>query len=188
MLLFCCLLACFQAIVSLNNNASTRRNETEFPRRNEDFKDEKARPEIHLEDNSTTRRKPIPRLWIKCHPQKSCAGRCTKDRQFQRDLIGKEHPDCFCDPFCDSVFNDCCADYDKECNASAMKTTLAQSRTGRALEMHQDRQQPVSHMDNRDVRTWLEKQRNCEEMHETEQRGSFDAYSSNRQQQPNISQ
>ena len=58
-------------------------------------------------------------IQIKSPPHKSCTGRCTSNREFRKrkDKVEK----CFCDPWCDSVFHDCCADYDEHCNASLMK-------------------------------------------------------------------
>ena len=61
-----------------------------------------------------------------CTGQLSCAGRCTYTLDFERipsELTGP----CFCDPRCDSVFQDCCADYDQECNATWMKEMFPKS-------------------------------------------------------------
>lgn len=50
---------------------------------------------------------------------KSCARRCSSIREFRKPKDNMEK--CFCDPWCDLVFKDCCADYDEQCNASLMK-------------------------------------------------------------------
>ena len=41
------------------------------------------------------------------------------NREFQ--IPGEKKVACFCDPSCDSVFHDCCFDYNTHCNASSMK-------------------------------------------------------------------
>lgn len=55
----------------------------------------------------------------KCSEGASCAGRCSDKREFQ-DTRSLRNPSCFCDPLCDAIFQDCCADYDQECNATLM--------------------------------------------------------------------
>ena len=63
---------------------------------------------------------------LKCGKKnKSCAGRCSFKREFLNP--GSPISTCFCDAYCNSVFNDCCADYDTECNATFMKETVKES-------------------------------------------------------------
>ena len=61
-------------------------------------------------------------LSIDWPPHKSCAGRCTPIREFRKPKDNLEK--CFCDPWCDLVFQDCCADYDEQCNATLMKENI----------------------------------------------------------------
>ena len=62
-----------------------------------------------------------------CTGQLSCVGRCAYRLDFERIPSELTGPSCFCDPLCDSVFQDCCADYDQECNATWMKETFPKS-------------------------------------------------------------
>ena len=50
-----------------------------------------------------------------CHKELSCLGRCSSTRQFQNITTKKKSLRCYCDPECNTVFNDCCADYEKYC-------------------------------------------------------------------------
>lgn len=69
---------------------------------------------------------------LKCDAKKSCAGRCSFKREFLNP--GSPISTCFCDAYCNSVFNDCCADYDIECNATFMKENVKESELDGRLD------------------------------------------------------
>ena len=50
-----------------------------------------------------------------CKDYKSCKGRCGFQRQFSKN---NHQSSCFCDPECNTVFKDCCADFHQQCNTS----------------------------------------------------------------------
>ena len=50
-----------------------------------------------------------------CSNLTSCAGRCSKKRMFHNIKDSWNKPACYCDPECDKVFTDCCADYVEKC-------------------------------------------------------------------------
>lgn len=57
---------------------------------------------------------PVPEVYPVCETEKSCLGRCTHNRtEWKTDA----NLACSCDPDCYEVFNDCCADYVKDCGA-----------------------------------------------------------------------
>ena len=49
-----------------------------------------------------------------CTNLTSCEGRCSKKRMFH-DIEDMDKQTCYCDPECDEVFTDCCADYHEKC-------------------------------------------------------------------------
>ena len=49
-----------------------------------------------------------------CPKERSCRNRCSSKRQFQ-NVTTKESLRCFCDPECNTIFQDCCADYERYC-------------------------------------------------------------------------
>ena len=53
-----------------------------------------------------------PSPYPTCEPEKSCVGRCTINTT---EWKTQDKLTCSCDPGCDEVFNDCCADYEKYC-------------------------------------------------------------------------
>ena len=52
---------------------------------------------------------------VTCSNLTSCAGRCSGKRMFHNIKDSMDEAACYCDPECDKVFADCCADYVKEC-------------------------------------------------------------------------
>ena len=50
-----------------------------------------------------------------CKDDKSGKGRCGFQRQFSKN---NHQSSCFCDPECNTVFKDCCADFHQQCNTS----------------------------------------------------------------------
>ena len=110
------LLACFQAAnisvriirVTLNTSSTA----------------ETGRPEGQVDFDLSKPKNPS----VQCPTHKSCFKRCTLNRQFH-NLTDKD--ECFCDPLCDSVFHDCCEDYDRQCNASFMRENVPRNSLDR---------------------------------------------------------
>ena len=110
---FCYFLVWFQAFTSSEQTSNVTGNRTTNPRAL------KPDPTVKGErppSESTNSKFPFS---IECPAKKSCKGRCTLNREFHKPKEDLEN--CFCDPWCDSVFHDCCSDYDEQCNASFMK-------------------------------------------------------------------
>ena len=113
--LLCIFLACFYAVTSSEQTPNTTRNTSDRPTKiNPNLTGKDKPPAIGSFVNTT---KPTI-LWprIKCDATKSCEGRCTLSREFQNPK--DNNVNCLCDPWCNSVFHDCCMDYNEHCNAS----------------------------------------------------------------------
>lgn len=50
-----------------------------------------------------------------CPNERSCRNRCSSRRQFQNITTKGKYLRCSCDPECNTIFHDCCADYERYC-------------------------------------------------------------------------
>ena len=70
---------------------------------------------VNIKEVTSRSRKIRAANTVICTNLTSCSGRCSDKRMFHniKDNINKKA--CYCDPECDKVFTDCCADYVDKC-------------------------------------------------------------------------
>jgi hypothetical protein len=59
-----------------------------------------------------------------CPKERSCLGRCTQTRQMENIAGNGTSLRCFCDPECNTVFHDCCADYARYCKETGNQSNV----------------------------------------------------------------
>ena len=67
-----------------------------------------------------------------CPKERSCHNRCSRTRQFQNETT-KRSLGCFCDPECNTLFHDCCADYEKYCKEPEPELALKSWACGKIV-------------------------------------------------------
>ena len=67
-----------------------------------------------------------------CPKERSCRNSCSRTRQFQNETT-KRSLGCFCDPECNTLFHDCCADYEKYCKEPEPELALKSWACGKIV-------------------------------------------------------
>ena len=67
-----------------------------------------------------------------CPKERSCRNRCSRTRQFQNETT-KRSLGCFCEPECNTLFHDCCADYEKYCKEPEPELALKSLACGKIV-------------------------------------------------------